>query len=412
MKILIFCDMFPPAFAPRMGYLCKYMKRNGWEPVVITEYIPDNTFEFLAGNTEVTYVRYYHASNKLIKQLEWLFIFIMDVCFHYKERKMIKVARELLSKDKYDGVLCSAYRTFPLPAAQKVASLYNIPFIADTRDIIEQYASNEYISRSFHTFNWLDKQITRLYRWHLLKRRNIALHAADYITTVSPWHVERMKQFNKNVKLIYNGYDPEIFFPKQVHTTQFRITYTGRLLSLAIRNPQLLFEAINKLSRENTICPETFRVSWYIDKSSQNIIEEEAKKHDVIQYMDYHGYVPASEIPDILNNSSVLLQLANKTSAKGPKGIMTTKLFEAFAVEKPVLCVRSDESYLEETINKVHAGIAAKTSEEVYAFLQYHYDEWKKKGYTTSLINREALSVFSRCKQAEQFMELFKQIKR
>ena len=52
-KLLIICDMFPPAFAPRMGYLCKYLTRMGWEVTVVTEYIEDNTFEFLTGYADV-----------------------------------------------------------------------------------------------------------------------------------------------------------------------------------------------------------------------------------------------------------------------------------------------------------------------------------------------------------------------
>lgn len=58
-KLLIICDMFPPAFAPRMGYLCKYLTRMGWEVTVVTEYIEDNTFEFLTGYADVYCVRYY-----------------------------------------------------------------------------------------------------------------------------------------------------------------------------------------------------------------------------------------------------------------------------------------------------------------------------------------------------------------
>ena len=54
-RVLILCDLFPPAFAPRMGYLCKYMKRAGWQPVVVTEEIPENMFAFLANNVPVTY---------------------------------------------------------------------------------------------------------------------------------------------------------------------------------------------------------------------------------------------------------------------------------------------------------------------------------------------------------------------
>lgn len=66
-KLLIICDMFPPAFAPRMGYLCKYLTRMGWEVTVVTEYIEDNTFEFLTGYADVYCVRYYKASGKNLK---------------------------------------------------------------------------------------------------------------------------------------------------------------------------------------------------------------------------------------------------------------------------------------------------------------------------------------------------------
>lgn len=66
-KLLIICDMFPPAFAPRMGYLCKYLTRMGWEVTVVTEYIEDNTFEFLTGYADVYCVRYYQSIRKDLK---------------------------------------------------------------------------------------------------------------------------------------------------------------------------------------------------------------------------------------------------------------------------------------------------------------------------------------------------------
>ena len=119
------------------------------------------------------------------------------------------------------------------------------------------------------------------------------------------------------------------------------------------------------------------------------------------------GYVPATQIPHILNSSSILLILTNKASQKGPKGTMTTKLFESFAVEKPVLCVRSDESYMEETIRKTETGIAAHTVKEVYGFILHYYLQWKEQGYTTINPNREAIETFSRKKQAEQFIRIF-----
>ena len=402
--------MFPPAFGPRMGYLCKYMQRAGWEPVVITEQIPDNTFAFLCEDIPVTYISYYNATGKFSKKLEWIFIQICDLLFQYKDRKVIKVATNILKEGNFSGVLCSSYRTFPLPAALQVAQKYKLPFIVDLRDIIEQYASDEYMNHLFKSIPWLDKKITSFFKNRLLNKRNQVLKQADCVTTVSPWHVKTLKSYNPRTHLIYNGYDPELFFPQLIKSKQFIIVYTGRLISLATRDPHLLFGAIARLNKEQLISSQKVRLHWYMDKYSKEVLSKLAENYQISDYMDYFEYVPAAQIPEILNHSSILLQLANKMSESGPKGIMTTKLFEALAVEKPILCVRSDEAYLEETINKTHSGIAARTEEEVYQFILTHYKQWEKEGYTYINVERENVKPFSRQKQADQFMQLFTHI--
>lgn len=412
MKILIICDIFPPAFGPRMGYLCKYMKRAGWEPIVLTEYIEDTTFSFLTGNADVTYVRFYRSKRKIIKKLEWILIQILDLLFHYKDKRIEQEATSLLNKGGYKGILCSTYRTFPLPAAVKVATKFNLPIVADLRDIIEQYAGNEFIANFPHTFTWLDNWIITSFRKRLLKDRNQALIAVNYITTVSPWHVDVLKQYNQNTELIYNGYDPEIFYPEQFSTPRFLITYTGRLISLATRDPRLLFEAVKDMDKRKQITPETFRIQWFMDVKSHNIIKLEAQKHQIESYMDYHEYVSASNIPQILNQSSILLQLTNLASKTGPKGFMTTKLFEALAVEKPILCVRSDEDCLEEIILKTNCGISAKNTEEITNFVLEKYNEWKEKGYTIQNLKRDEVSNFSRIKECDQFINIFNIVKK
>lgn len=407
MKILILCDMFPPAFAPRMGYLCKYLSRAGWQPVVVTEQINDSNFSFLTGYAEVTYISYYKATGKIARKLEWLTILLLDFFFDYKDRKMVKVASRILKKGSFDGILGASYRTFPLPAARKLAKRFNLPFIADTRDIIEQYVSTRYIAHSFNTFPWLDKLIVKAFRWKLLKGRNRALREADYVTTVSPWHVEMMKQYNPKVELIYNGYDPDLFYPEQIPTSTFNMTFTGRLVSLETRDPRPLFEAVARLAEEKQIAPDNFRIQWYTDDASWEMIQPLLNEYAIGMFTDYFGYVSGDRIPGILNRSAVLLQLANKAGGSGPKGIMSTKLFESFAVEKPMLCVRSDESYLEETIRLTHAGVSARTAQEAYDFILSCFNEWKEKGYTTIQVNREVVESFSRSKQAEQFMHIF-----
>lgn len=403
--------MFPPAFAPRMGYLCKYLRKAGWEPVVVTEQINEDMYSFLSDYAEVTYVNYYPIKKRFLKRLEWVGVQLLDFFFDYKDRKMLKVVKEIAGKNQFVGVLCSVYRTFPLSVAQKVAELYHLPFVADTRDIIEQYASNEYIAHPARISPCIDKKINALFKKRWLKKRNKALRKANCVTTVSPWHVEMMRPFNSDVRLIYNGYDPELFYPETIKTPEFRIVYTGRLVSLATRDPRVLFQAIRELSDEHLIKPADFRVQWFMDKASWDTILPLIEDYGIADYMDYKGYVSADDIPRILNASSVLLQLANKADESGPKGIMSTKLFEAFAVEKPVLCTRSDESFLEATIAKAHAGTSARRKQEAKSFLLNCYEEWKEKGYTTVKVNHEVVESFSRKKQAEQFMQLFMELK-
>jgi glycosyltransferase involved in cell wall biosynthesis len=407
MKILILCDMFPPAFGPRMGYLCKYMARAGWDAVVLTEYIDDNTFAFLVGHVPVHYIRYYRTTGGIGRKAEWMLLSLADFFFNCKDRKMIRAASPLLKDGGFEAILCSTYRTFPLSAARRLAKQFDLPLIADTRDIIEQYPSHEYIAHPPRIFPWLDKLIIRIFRRKLLRDRNRALRDAACITTVSPWHVERMKAYNPCVELIYNGYDPELFYPLRIPAAQFRLAYTGRLVSPGIRNPECLFRAIASLSEAGEICPEEFRVCWYTDATSAQWLRSLAERYAVAAYMDYPGYVPADAVPAILNQSSVLLQLANKADEKGPKGIMSTKLFEAFAVEKPLLLVRSDESFLEEIIQRAQAGIAARNADDVCDFLRRYYAQWKEKGYTAIEPRREITGLFSRREQAGQFMQIF-----
>jgi hypothetical protein len=86
---------------------------------------------------------------------------------------------------------------------------------------------------------------------------------------------------------------------------------------------------------------------------------------------------------------------------------MTTKVFEYMAVEKPVLCVRSDEGCLAETICETQSGIAACTVEQVECFILEKYAEWQQNGYTHQTVGRQKVQQFSRKEQAGQFIRIF-----
>jgi len=396
MNILLLCDLFPPAFAPRMGYLCKYLQRAGWKVTIVTEHIEDTTFATLTGNQDVTYVKF---------KTHWLWTLALDILCDYKEKRFFRETMKTAAGKSFDAILCSSYRSFPLLAAAMTSRRLGLPMVVDLRDIVEQYAGTEYISHKIPNMLGLGKRIALAFGKKTIKRRNVVLKTAACVTSVSPWHVSVLKNYNKNVRLIYNGYDAEMFFPAPVESPQFYITYTGRLLSTAMRDPSMFFEAILKLSREGLITPEKLRVRWFVDMKSKQIITEEVRKYAGIDvFMDYFGYIPSEDVPRILNESAMLLVLTNNTS----KGVMTTKFFEYLAVGRPVLCVRSDEGCLAEVIRSTNAGLSAVNVDEIYKFIHHNFEEWSNNRVSNS--KRELVGQFSREAQAKEFMQIFNYI--
>lgn len=405
MKVLIMCDLFPPAFGPRMGYLCKYLVEMGWEPVVLTEATEDKTFAFLAGHCPVTRVNFYPARSVWLRKVQWLFTFLTGG----KERRMFREAERMTRREAFDVLLCSTYRTFPLRSAARIARKHHLPWIADLRDMVEQYPGSEFIPRPLPAWGGFGQWLIARFKSHSIAIRNRALSEATCITTISPWHVALLKKDFREVRLVYNGFDPDTFFPTNKITRHFIITYTGRLLSLAMGDPSLLLEALSRLAKAGQLQPEQCRVRWYVNDASRQVIGKEATKWGVSPFMDFKEYVPAARVPEVLNDSSVLLVLTNSSAGKGPKGIMPTKFFEALAVRKPILCVRSDEGVLEQALQETHAGLAARKVEEVCTFLLKYLNEWQREGCTHSDADEEKIKVYSRREQAKEFIRIFEQ---
>ena len=92
MKVLLVCDQFPPGFGPRMGYLCKYLKREGCSVDVVSEYYEDTRYQFLCGNThaEKTVAFYRKASEGGGSKGEWMKVMLADFLWGYKDRRMYK----------------------------------------------------------------------------------------------------------------------------------------------------------------------------------------------------------------------------------------------------------------------------------------------------------------------------------
>ncbi len=398
-KVLILCDTIaPPLFATRVMNLCKNLNQEEWEPTIIAERCPG--VDFKTDICKLHQMKYYDESNKFSSTIKRA----MHLIFEHKERCFEKFIYSTVDVKSFDLILCSGFYIFPLQTAQRIAQKNSLPLIIDIRDLAEQWGKTNkflYPGKELGLLSSL-KQIIEKSKNRL---RNDAIAKADIVTTISPWHRDFLSKINPNSQLIYNGYDTTRFYPQTIKTDTFNINYTGKIYDFNIRNPHLLFQAIKELHDEGKITPDTVKINWYIEEDAKEKLTELIEKYDIVGYNNISDFVPQEQIPTILNEASINLILTNKTGDDGPYGIMTTKFFEALGVEKPILCVRSDEESLAATIAYTQSGIAAITVDEVKNLIIEQLEIWKTNGHThIEAKNRE---IFTRQYQATQFTELF-----
>ena len=400
-RILIITDALPPSFAPRMSYLMNELSAKGYDITAFAIEQPQSNCNLPTGNASIH--NFVYASASTVIRLKNL---VGEVLFDYKNKWFYRQIKPHLQGKTFDAILCSTYETFPLPAALTIAKELQLPLVADLRDITEQFGDS-YFKNRHPKAPWLGKWFANC----KMKQRNKVIKQANAVVSVSPWHRDYLKRWNGQVHLIYNGYDANKFAFQPISSEKFTITYTGRLVDENIQDPTLLLAALQALLNEQKIAASDIQLHWYTDHASQQRLMRMIDPYPAVSTLTtYHELVPAEEIPQLLLQSSVVLVLSNQTTKKGPKGIMTTKFFEALGVEKPVLCVRSDEACLAATIKQTNAGLAATNVGEVKAFLLEKYQQWKQQGYTQQAVIQAEKVLFSRQEQAIAFEKIIQSV--
>ena len=395
--LLMILDHFPPAFAPRMGYLCKYLKDMDWDAVALSVPHPTRNmgFEFLEGYAESHLVE--NNSSRLGNLLYGLAK--GHPLWTKADKQMYLQAKHLTSERHFDAILCSTASFFPLYCASRIAEETHLPLLADLRDIYEQ-------DDNLQSQSWLSMQLHKMQ----IKKRNEFLAKASAATTVSTWHKELLSQFNANTTLIFNGFDESLFtFPQPVETEKFTITYTGsiRVHKNQTQSPELLFQTVAELVENGVIDKEQIVLRFYSDEPSSAFVKQLAEKHHLSFVVQCNGWCPADEIPQILAESNVLLLLLSENNTHG---ILTTKLFEYMASNREILCIPNSGGEVETILSKANAGCCIDSQPELRNYLKFKYNEWQKKHLVEPHTERAFVENFSRERQAMQFVNILNNI--
>ena len=188
------------------------------------------------------------------------------------------------------------------------------------------------------------------------KRKNKSLEekvlkSADVVVTVGNELKKYFDRFNSNVEVITNGFDDEVEHDEEIELSQkFSLSYIGLLPKSSL--PTNLLMVIRRLIDENSDFKNDIELNFIgdIHESVSALIHE----LQLSNYTDFFGYVPHKEAIKHQKSAQVLLVLI--PNVNGNKGIITGKVFEYMAANRPILALGPADGDLQTILNDNNAG--------------------------------------------------------
>lgn len=408
-KVLIICDSFPPYGGLRAGSLAKYLPIYKWTPVVLAwrlknDFSTEDNFKGISSIDEnsIHWVsEANHSKAYLNKRLINRLTLLLKPELSRPEgllRNFISVAENQIDFKNIKAIIATTSGWLPVfSAASHLSKKFNILWIADLRDIDEQWPDR-------------DKDHLRLniYKRRGIIRRQQLLKSASAIVTISRWHKHYLEQkCRRPVELIYNGFDPSHFSTElpPVNRNNFFITYTGAMLNKNTRNPEMFFEACRILIKNNKEISKNLKIRFYSPAVNKDTLLSLAREYSLEDYMLILEQIHQTKVPFVLSESAILLMVTSRKT----KGQMTTKFYEYLATRRPILCVPEDDGSIKNVLLETQAGICANSVADAIGFIEDYYQKWKCKN-DDYFRHKGDLSPFSRKSQTGDFATLLNKI--
>jgi len=129
-----------------------------------------------------------------------------------------------------------------------------------------------------------------------------------------------------------------------------------------------------------------------------------ACSHDGI--LTFGGTVGAKQCMEICRSAAVLFL----PGYPGHRGLMSGKVFEYLAAQRPILCAPGDGDCIDALLRETGAGVSCHTLDATARQLLEWYREWRRDGTIRYGGNRDAIMKFSRRRQAGQLAAVLESI--
>ena len=268
-----------------------------------------------------------------------------------------------------------------------ISKIFKLPLIIDYRD---QFSENHMFGGYF---GFLEKKLDIMF-----------CKFASKIITVSPSMKKYYSQFNNEVEIIMNGYDPQLFWPSDVPPNEICvIRYFGSIHHKS-RLPVILFEGLKEKIRANKQNYPKLRVEFFGDVP---LVEAYLLKNpELKEIVMIKGNLPLTGVRSLMASADYNLMCETmEGETLSHRGVMTTKLFEYLAVQRPVLAIISPFSDVIKVLKKsgMLVGPFQSTTDILHWLENYNlkqHDFMPNIDYITSL---------SRVEGAETLIKLLNQ---
>lgn len=277
--------------------------------------------------------------------------------------------------------------------AQKLKESFGIPWMADFRDPW----TDLYYNKDFYQLGFAKRKNKRL--------EEKVLKTADMVVTVGNELKKYFDRFNSNVEVITNGYDDEVANHEKIELShKFSLSYIGLLPKSSL--PTNLLIAIQGLIEEKPEFNNDIELNFVgdIHESVSALVSELG----LSEYTNFLGYVPHKEAIKYQKSAQVLLVII--PNVEGNKGIITGKVFEYMAANRPILALGPADGDLQTILNDSNAGtvIDYDDLDKIKSVLIDLYTKFKNRKLA---IASQGVEKYHRRNLTKQLATIIKQVK-
>ena len=401
----------------RLRALAKYLPQYGWEPIVIVPdlgFIPEenadldcriiyteyedmfshfsNKFKGNSNNSKDNNDKLNHSeeskddklkdsssysnpiASKAISLAGEIFAYPDGMKYWYESA--FEAASRIIEEEKIEAIISSSWPITCHTIAKDLKDKYDLFWIADLRDL---WNMNPYVS---HTF-------IREYFERRLELKTF--EKTDVLTTTTDLAADTLATLHPNNRIvpILSGYDEDdLSYLEELmlkddsdylinsHDThdKLKFIYAGSLYG-GKRDPSNLFNAIRQLEDENKLDSSKLSIEFYGDSTN---LKETAEKYGLLDIVDIGGKISHEEVLKKQLESDVLLLISWDDEKE--RMFIPGKIYEYFALKKPVLSIGHREGSLKDLIEETKVGYHVSDLESTKEVILKFYNEFLEKG--------------------------------